>query len=50
MTLTGIVMMVVSNGLVLWLTLFCFYRVMTTPNVAKTQHAPLDIDTGDSGL
>ena len=47
MNAIGLFMMVLSYGVVLSLVVFCFYRVLTTPDVVEHEHAPLDIDTGD---
>jgi ABC-type nickel/cobalt efflux system permease component RcnA len=47
MTSTGLIMMVVSNVIIVLLTLYCFWRVMTSTNVEETEHAPLEIDTRD---
>lgn len=41
-------MMTLSCGFVLVLTVFCFYKVLTTPGSEKHEHAPLEIDTGDA--
>lgn len=43
----GLVFMIVSYVLIVSLCGFCFYRVLRTPGVEKTEHAPLDIDTRD---
>ena len=40
--------MTVSMGFVVGLFLFCFYRVLTTPQSSEHMHGPLDIDTGDA--
>lgn len=48
MTAYGWVVMLVSMGFVVCLFLFCFYRVLTTPQSQAHLHAPLDIDTGDT--
>lgn len=47
MTSTGLIMMVASNVIIVLLTLYCFWRVMTSPNAEETEHAPLEIDTRD---
>ena len=47
MTLAGWVMMILSVGFVLSLTIFCFYRVLRTPKTTEHMHAPLEIDTHD---
>ncbi len=44
MTSTGLIMMVASNVIIVLLTLYCFWRVMTSPNAEETEHAPLEID------
>ncbi len=48
MTLAGWIFMLASVGFVLWLTAFCFYRVLSKPSAAEHMHAPLDIDTHDA--
>lgn len=48
MSFLGVCMMVVSNGIVLVLTVYCFYKVLTTPSIAQQEHGILDIDTRDS--
>lgn len=47
MTSFGILMMIASNALVVALMVYCFYRVLKTPNAARHEHAPLEIDTRD---
>ncbi|MFO0972460.1 MAG: hypothetical protein U1A27_03340 [Phycisphaerae bacterium] len=47
MTAGGLIFMVGSLGFVLWLTYFCFARVLRKPTAADHMHAPLDIDTHD---
>lgn len=47
MTPSGWIFMVSSISFVLWLTAYCFHRVLTKPTSAEHMHAPLDIDTGD---
>jgi hypothetical protein len=47
MNTLGIVMMVVSYVVVIGLAGFCFFRVLTTPDVVETEHSPMDIDTKD---
>ena len=47
MTLAGWVMMILSVGFVLSLTIFCFYRVLRMPKTTEHMHAPLEIDTHD---
>jgi len=41
----GWVIFITSNVLVVGLTAYCFYRVLTIPR--EHMHAPLDIDTHD---
>lgn len=48
MTVPGSVVMIVSIGFVVFLAVFCFYRVITTPKSEEHLHAPLEIDTGDT--
>lgn len=48
MTAAGWIFMGASVGFVLWLTGFCFYRVLGKPAAADHMHAPLDIDTHDA--
>jgi hypothetical protein len=48
MTTVGLVMMILSNGLVLALTGYCFYRVCRAPEAEKHEHGMLDIDTRDT--
>ena len=48
MTLAGWIFMLASVGFVLWLTAFCFYRVLAKPAATEHMHAPLDIDTHDA--
>ncbi len=45
MTLLGWIIFLFSNGVVITLVCFCFYRVLTIPQ--EHMHAPLDIDTKD---
>lgn len=45
MTAAGWILMLGSVGFVLWLTVYCFYRVLSTPAPKERLHAPLDIDT-----
>ena len=47
MTSVGWVMMIVSVGFVVGLALFCFYRVLTTPEAQEHIHGAADIDIGD---
>jgi hypothetical protein len=47
LTIAGWLFMLVSCiSMVLW-TGWCYYRVLTTPEVTEHMHAPLDIDTHD---
>lgn len=50
MRIDGWIMMLVSVGSVLGLTIFCLYRVLTLPpaEVESLNTAPLEIDTGDT--
>jgi hypothetical protein len=48
MSPAGWLMMIVSYGVVLGLSAFCFYRVLMTPGTEVHEHAPLDIDTRDA--
>ena len=50
MSTLGIIMMAVSYVAVIGLTGFCFFRVLTTPETEKTEHAPIDIDTQDKNV
>ena len=47
MSLIGIFMMATSYVVVTSLLVFCFVRVLTTPEATAHSHAPLDIDTHD---
>jgi hypothetical protein len=44
----GIAMMTVSYAVVIGLSIYCCYRVLTTPGTSETEHAMLDIDTRDA--
>lgn len=50
MTIGGWIVMIASVSLVLALSAFCLYRVLTLPPVEVTEHlkGPLDIDTQDT--
>lgn len=48
MTTVGFFMMIVSNSVVLLLTVYCFYRVLHAPGAEKHEHAMLEIDTRDA--
>lgn len=45
MTPLGWIIFLLSNIIVIWLTAFCFYRVLAIQR--EHMHAPLDIDTHD---
>jgi ABC-type nickel/cobalt efflux system permease component RcnA len=49
MTLTpaGAAIMTVSIGLVLVMTIFCYYRVLREPTPSDHHHAPLEIEEVD---
>ena len=48
MTAGGWVFMSLSIGFVVFLTAFCFYKVLAgPPDAPEHMHAPLDIDTHD---
>ncbi|MCD2450010.1 hypothetical protein GO003_006375 [Methylicorpusculum oleiharenae] len=47
MTLSGLIVMIGSYLLVAVLMIFCFFRVLTNPQSALKEHAPLNIDTQD---
>lgn len=49
MTPWGWAFMLTSVLSVVLLALWCFYKVLTTPQAAEHVHAPLDIDTLDRG-
>ena len=46
-TTEGWIFMLTSIGFVLWLTGYCFYRVLSKPSSAEQMHAPPTIDTHD---
>jgi hypothetical protein len=48
MNTAGWIVMTLSVSFVLSLTIFCFYRVLRTPQSNQHMHAPLDIDTHDA--
>lgn len=50
MTEVGLFMMIFSNAVVVLLTVFCFYRVFSTPGTEKHEHAMLEIDTRDTDV
>lgn len=45
MTLAGWILMSVSLGIVLVLTVYCYWRVLRAPKAGHRLHAPLDINT-----
>jgi len=47
LTTGGWIFMLGSLSFVLWLTFYCFYRVLSKPAATEHMHAPLDIDTRD---
>lgn len=47
MTAAGWLFMLLSCGSVLGMTLWCYYRVLTTPKTTEHMHAPIEIDTHD---
>ena len=47
MSTAGWIMMILSVGSVLSLTVFCFYRVLTSSHAAGHMQDPLEIDTHD---
>jgi len=49
LTAGGWAIMLVSVGLVIWLTLFCIVRIMRETRPHEHHHAPLEIDTHDRG-
>lgn len=44
LTVAGGIIMAISVGLVLGLTVFCFWRILREPAPSGHHHAPLDID------
>ena len=48
MTTYGWILMFVSVGFVIGLFMFCFFRVLTTPESEERMHGPLDINTHDT--
>lgn len=48
MTLGGWILMLLSCGFVLFLLIFCYWRVLRAPSSTEHMHAPLDIDTHDT--
>ncbi|QDU60940.1 hypothetical protein Pan216_17930 [Planctomycetes bacterium Pan216] len=48
MSTLGILMMGLSYSVVFSLTIYCFYRVLTTPDASEHEHSPLEIDTRDA--
>lgn len=47
MTLTGWAFLILACGAITALVIFCYWRVLTSPEAEEEIHAPLDIDTGD---
>lgn len=47
MTIGGWIMMTLSIGFVLALNIYCFGKVLRTPQSQDHMHAPLEIDTKD---
>jgi hypothetical protein len=47
MTAAGWIFMLGSVGFVVFLTAYCYYRVLTKPEAADHLHAPQTIDTRD---
>jgi hypothetical protein len=47
MTRVGWMLMILSCGSVVGLTVFCYWRVLRTPRPEEHLHAPLEIDTRD---
>lgn len=47
MNLWGWIVMLLSVGFVVCLTVFCFYRVLASPRAAGHMQDPLEIDTRD---
>ncbi|MBX3025453.1 hypothetical protein KF840_11170 [bacterium] len=47
MTAMGWFLMIVSVGSVVTLTVYCFWRVLTTPTTKGHLHAPLEIETDE---
>ncbi len=45
----GWIFMLASNGFVLGLLVFCFFKVLAKPRTAGRLHAPSTTDTGDEG-
>lgn len=43
----GWIFMLGSLGFVLWLTGFCFNKVLRKPSAADHMHAPIELDTQD---
>jgi hypothetical protein len=50
MTLSGLMVMIGSYLLVAVLMIFCFLKVLTNPQSAQKEHAPLNIDTQDEDM
>jgi len=47
MTWVGWMLMILSCGSVVGLTIFCYWCVLRAPKPEEHMHAPLDIDTHD---
>ncbi len=47
MTTVGWMLMLTSVSFVLLLTVYCFYKVLTTPDDGQQIHGPLDIKPDD---
>ena len=47
LTVSGAVVMLLSVGLVLALSGFCFWKILTEPQPSEHHHAPLEVDTHD---
>lgn len=48
MNMAGLLMMAISYTVVILLSVYCCYRVLTTPGTSETEHSMLDIDTHDA--
>ena len=48
MTPAGWMLMLGSCGVVVILMLYCYYRVLSTPQTSENIHAPIEIDTQDA--
>jgi len=45
----GATLLTISCGFVLCLLIFCYNRILRTPDANEDMHGPLDIDTKDAG-